>query len=119
MKLKLFLISTLLLIPFVDAGKVVYRLPIMCSTSMSPTFNCNSRVYVTNYAKGEELKVNDIICFNPDYRMFEGNGYRYICHRIIDISPSTNQYLTKGDNNLNWDYWVNPRDIAFKVVNIK
>ena len=113
---KLILLS-LLLIPFVDAGKVVYRLPLICTTSMLPTFDCNDRVYVTNYVKGDELVVGDIICFNPDYRYFMGNP-RYVCHRIIETS-SNDYYLTKGDNNPTYDYWVNSKNIAFKVVEIK
>jgi signal peptidase I len=118
MKLKLLFILSLFLIPMVTAGKITYRVPIVCdSNSMYPIFDCHSKVYVETYNKGEGLKINDIVCYNPDYRHFRNNGFRYICHRIIDIQDKT--YLTKGDNNIINDYYILERDIAFKVVKIE
>ena len=101
----------------VSAGKVSYILPMSCATqSMSPAIQCGDKAVAQTVSKSDLILVGDIICFNPDYSQFGYGGFRYVCHRVIEISSYG--YLTKGDNNNRPDYYIQSKDIAFKIVKV-
>ena len=118
MKTILHLLMIAITISNVSGGKIVYNIPFIKSYSMLPYINPDINIVKgIKYDSSIKLNTNDVICFNPDYRYFYGGGYRYVCHRIIDIKNNT--YLTKGDNNPVEDYYVKEKDIQFKIVGVE
>ncbi len=77
------------------------------SGSMVPVFNIGDLVF-THYDT-TDLKIGDIVLFElPQQYMDILNMSISACHRIINIqiSKGENCYLTKGDANLNPDYYI-------------
>jgi signal peptidase I len=60
--------------------------------SMLPTLKPNDAVF---YIKTEDIEVGDII-------IYESDDYREIVHRVIKVENGT--YITKGDNNIWYDW---------------
>lgn len=115
--LKLFIF--LLLLPIAQAH-TTYRMPMRCTGSMEPSFECEDKIYVNVvFANEHPLKVDEIICFNFDRRYYPASGIvRYLCHRIVDVVEDG--YITKGDACLNEDPYVVPFSwVALKVVEIR
>ena len=115
--------ATILLIIFVlitttvSAGKVDYLYQLM-GESMRPTYNPDyeTGLYRVQTITGTEARINDVVCFNPDWRDFQKgnyNNFRYVCHRVIDKNET--HILTKGDANNIADQWAKNSAVALIV----
>lgn len=68
----------------------IYKAYIISTESMEPTIN-KGDVIIIKKTKKENLKENDIITYKDKGEV--------ITHRIVEIKPNGNKYITKGDNN--------------------
>lgn len=68
----------------------IYKAYIISTESMEPTIN-KGDVIIIKKTKKEDLKENDIITYKDKGEV--------ITHRIVEIKPNGNKYITKGDNN--------------------
>ena len=136
----LFLVFALLiLIPFAHAdtlhftqnpfSNLTYRIDslntISCKTySMSPTFDCYSKLEAVAVYNKSALQVGDIVRYSITIQMrrehpdwFPDHSVGYIIHRIVNVTSKG--FITRGDNNQINDPWiVEPRLVSMKVVKI-
>lgn len=86
----------------------IYKAYIISTESMQPTLN-KGDVIIIKKAKKEDLKENDIITYKDKGEI--------ITHRIVEIKPNGNKYITKGDNNIAKDEQsLSFEDIEGKLV---
>lgn len=86
----------------------IYKAYIISTESMQPTLN-KGDVIIIKKAKKEDLKENDIITYKDKGEI--------ITHRIVEIKPNGNRYITKGDNNIAKDEQsLSFEDIEGKLV---
>lgn len=86
----------------------IYKAYIISTESMQPTLN-KGDVIIIKKTKKEDLKENDIITYKDKGEI--------ITHRIVEIKPNGNKYITKGDNNISKDEQsLSFEDIEGKLV---
>lgn len=86
----------------------IYKAYIISTESMQPTLN-KGDVIIIKKTKKEDLKENDIITYKDKGEI--------ITHRIVEIKPNGNKYITKGDNNIAKDEQsLSFEDIEGKLV---
>lgn len=69
-----------------------YRFYIVDSGSMEPTLPINSLIGVKEKS-GNEVEVGDILTY------YTGDESTRITHRLVDIGPNREYFITKGDAN--------------------
>lgn len=71
----------------------------IATPSMTGTIDANSYILVRR-ASADDVAVGDVIMFYSDDPAIKG---KLNTHRVVDISPDDNSFITKGDANLTND----------------
>ncbi len=86
---------------------VLFTAELACSGSMKPMLHCGMTIQECD-AEGEEIRVGDIVVFNPSY-----NLSRRVIHRVIHINEK-GEYLMKGDATQAPDGYIKRSQIRSK-----
>jgi signal peptidase len=101
---------------FVDYGPDLkghdYRF-VMNDTSMQPTFDVGTIVYVDTVSTKRNIEIDDIIAFHSPY-----NWDAFLIHRVVERSETTGGmvFRTKGDANPVRDPWVLQENYVIGIV---
>jgi signal peptidase I len=117
-KIVMWIIITVFLITFTQAGKVNYTMKLSCnSNSMYPAINCTNKLIVNVFNKNiDKPIIGEIYCYATDRRIYMAPAYFYICHRLVYIE--NDKYIFSGDNNGYDDPPVELKYIHIHIIKI-
>jgi signal peptidase I len=85
------------------------KMQVACTGSMRPTLDCKDTIIVCPIDNENDLHIGDVISYDADTSIWGHITAPFIFHRIVEIGQDDvgKYYITRGDNNYDYDYTWN------------